>query len=180
MKALVLAVAAAGLVVSLSPGAAAQESKSGPLAKQLTAALDAAKLDSLAVRDPSNADTFYAVLYFPGVELLAVSAKYAAPAALGVKLNQHDYKNVYIDLNSASLVDSKVFIEDMGADGLAATHEENKPFDSVTNGTKPTMFDGEWKKQKLSEDEYKKAFAAADDKYSEMLTALIAQLKKTS
>ena len=180
MKALVLACVAAGLVASLSPGAAAQESKSGPLAKQLAAALDAAKLDSLAVRDPSNADTFYAVLYFPGVQILAVSAKYAAPAALGAKLDHKDYKNAYIDLNSASLVDSKVFIEDMGADGLQATHEENKPFDSVTNGTKSTIFDGEWKKQKLSEDEYKKTYAAADDTYAQMLTALIAGLKKVS
>lgn len=180
MKAVALACLAAGLVVSLPAGAAGQESKSAPLVKQLAAALDAAKLDSVAARDPASQDTFFAVLYFPGVQLLAVSAKYSVPAALGVKVAQKDYKNVYIDLNSASAVESKVLIEDMGADGLQPTHEENKPFDSVTTGAKQTIFDGEWKKQKLSEDDYKKAFSAADDKYAQMLTALIAQLKKPS
>lgn len=175
-----LACVAVGLILSLSTVAQAQESKSAPLARQLAAALDAAKLDSVAVRDPSQTDTFFAVLYFPGAELLAVSARYSAPALIGVKLAQKSYKDVYIDLNSASLVDSKLFIEDMGADGLQSKHEENKAFDSVTNGAKQTAFDGEWKKQKLSEDDYRKLFADADERYASMLTALIAQLKKTS
>jgi hypothetical protein len=168
------------LTLSLASPAGAQESKSAPLAKQLAAALDAAKLDSVAARDPSQEDKFFAVLYFPGLELLTVSAKYSVPSLIGVKLAQRSYKDVYIDLNSASLVESKLFIEDMGADGLQIKHEDNKPFDSVTTGAKQMMFDGEWKKQKVSEDDYKKAFADADEKYSQILTALIAQLKKTS
>ena len=80
MKAVALACVAAGLMASLPAGAAGQESKSAPLAKQLAAALDAAKLDSVAARDPSREDTFFAALYYPGVQLLAVSAKYSAPA----------------------------------------------------------------------------------------------------
>ena len=39
---------------------------------------------------------------------------------------------------------------------------------------------GDWRKQKLSEQEYMKAFSTADERYSEVLTALLAQLKKTS
>jgi hypothetical protein len=39
-------------------------------------------------------------------------------------------------------------------------------------------FDGDWKKQKLSEEEYRKRFAAADQQYSQLLTALLAELKK--
>jgi hypothetical protein len=42
------------------------------------------------------------------------------------------------------------------------------------------MFASDWKAQKLSEDDYKKTFASADEKYSTMLTALLAQLKKPS
>ena len=42
------------------------------------------------------------------------------------------------------------------------------------------MFDGDWKKQKVSEQDYMKAFSTADERYAQILTALIAQLKKTS
>ena len=41
-------------------------------------------------------------------------------------------------------------------------------------------FNSDWKAQKLSEQEYMKTFAGADERYSQILTALIAQLKKTS
>ena len=40
------------------------------------------------------------------------------------------------------------------------------------------MFDGDWKKQKMSEQDYMKAFSAADERYTQILTALLAQLKK--
>ena len=50
----------------------------------------------------------------------------------------------------------------------------------VEMGGKRTMFDGDWKKQKLSEQDYLKAFSAADERYAEILAALLAQAKKTS
>jgi hypothetical protein len=85
-----------------------------------------------------------------------------------------------MDLNGASVADSKVFIEDPGADGLKAKREDNQPFDQVDIGGKKTMFDGDWKKQKVSEQDYMKAFSAADERYAELLAALLAQAKKTS
>jgi hypothetical protein len=180
MKAVALACLAAAVTFSVPSTASAQESKSAPLAKQLAAALDAAKLDSVAAKDPSSPDSFVAALYFPGLELLVVSAKYSAPSLLTDKILAKNYRDIYIDLNSASLLDTKVFIEDLGADGLQVKREENKPFDSYTAGVKHTMFDSEWKAQKLSEEDYKKTFATADEKYTAMLTALLGQLKKTS
>jgi hypothetical protein len=42
------------------------------------------------------------------------------------------------------------------------------------------MFDGDWKRQKVSEQDYMKTFADADARYTQILTALLAQLKKTS
>ena len=87
---------------------------------------------------------------------------------------------VYIDLNSAAEPDSKLFIEDLLVDGLKAKREENRPFDSVESRGKRTAFDGDWKKQQLSEQEYMKIFSATDERYSQMLTALLAQLKKGS
>jgi hypothetical protein len=180
MKAVASACLAATLALSLTSTAFAQDSKSAPLAKQLAAALDAAKLDSVAAKDPTSPDGFVAALYFPGLELLVVSAKYSAPSLLTDKLLAKSYRDIYIDLNSASLLETKVFVEDLGADGLQVKREENKPFDSYTAGAKHTIFDSEWKAQKLSEDDYKKTFATADEKYTAMLTALLGQLKKTS
>jgi len=174
------AVVAVALTLSISATASAQDAKSGPLAKQLASALDGAKLDSIAAADPSSPGTFVAALYFTNMELLVVSAKYTAPQLLQAKVDKKDYRDVYIDLNSASVPESKIFIEDLGADGLKAKREDNQPFDTFEQGGKRTVFDSDWKKQKLSEQDYMKAFSGADDQYSKILTALLAQLKKTS
>jgi len=168
-----------GFLVAGSP-ALAQEGKSVALAKQLAAALDAAKLDSVAAKDPSAPDRFVAALYFPGAQLLVVSAKYTAPQLLDARLAKKEYRDTYIDLSSASVPDSKIFVQDALADGLKAKRDENQPFDIFETAGKPVSFDGDWKKQKLSEQDYMKAFSTADDRYSGMLNALIAELKKTS
>lgn len=172
--------AAAVAVLSLSTAASAQESKSAPLAKQLAAALDAAKLDSIAAKDPSAPDIFFAALYFPGVQLLVVSGKYSVPQLLVERLVKKEYRDTYLDLNGASVPTTKLFLEDPGADGVKAKREENQPFDSYEADGKRLMFDGDWKKQKMSEQDYMKVFSAADERYTQILTALIAQLKKTS
>jgi hypothetical protein len=170
------------IVCVLLAGAAAaqaQDSKSTPLAKQLVAALEAGKLDSIAAKDPSNADVYVGALYIPGSQLLVVANKYPVPAALDARLTKKEYRDLYIDLNSSAPA-SRVFIEDLGADGVKIKRDENQPFDSVEINGARTMFDGDWKKQKLSEDDYNKAFAAADERYVQILTALLAQLKKGS
>jgi hypothetical protein len=172
--------AAAIAVLSLSTVASAQESKSAPLARQLAAALDAAKLDAIAAKDPSAPDIFFAALYFPGVQLLVVSGKYSVPQLLVERLVKKEYRDTYLDLNGASVPTTKLFLEDPGADGVKAKREENQPFDSYEADGKRLMFDGDWKKQKMSEQDYMKVFSAADERYTQILTALIAQLKKTS
>jgi hypothetical protein len=91
-----------------------------------------------------------------------------------------EYRDVYLDLNGASIPETKVFIEDLGADGLMADHDSNTPFDASEVAGKRTAFDGDWRRQQMSEDDYKKAFSKADEAYSEMLTALLAQVKKSS
>jgi len=175
-----LLAAASVALLLLSTVAAAQESKSAPLAKQLAAALEAAKLDCIAAKDPSAPDVFVAALYFPGVQLLVVSGKYSVPQLLNDRLVKKEYRDTYLDLNGAALPASKIFIEDPGADGLKAKREENQAFDSYEAEGKRTMFDGDWKRQKLTEQEYMKAFSAADERYTQILMALIGQLKKTS
>ena len=167
------------LALSFHAPAAAQESKSAPLAKQLAAAMDAGKLDSIAAKDMNASDVFVAALYFPG-QLLVVSGKYSVPQLLVERLGKKEYRDVYMDLNGAAAADSKVFIQDPGADGLKAKRDENQPFDIVEIGGKQTMFNSDWKAQKLSEQDYQKAFADADERYAQILTALLGQVKKTS
>ena len=176
----VAAAVAVVLTFSLATASFAQDGKSAPLAKQLAAALDSAKLDSIAAVDPADPGTFVAALYFANMQLLVVSAKYTAPQLLSAKVEKKDYRDVYIDLNSASVPASKTFIEDLGADGLKAKRDDNQPFDTFEHAGKRTVFDSDWKKQKLSEQDYMKAFSGADDEYSKILMALLAQLKKTS
>ena len=60
----------------------AQDSEPSQLAKQLAAALEAAKVESIAARDPTRPGTYVAALYFSGTELLVVSAQYAVPTLL--------------------------------------------------------------------------------------------------
>ena len=180
MSSLMRARSTAILSVLLVSGASAQETKSAALAKQLAAALDAAKLDSVAAKDPDQPDRYVAALYLPGSQLLVVSARYTAPALLNDKLAKKDYREIYIDLQSASIPETKVFIQDPGADGLKAKRAEGQAFDTYEIGGKRTAFDGDWKSQKLAEEEYLKAFSAADEQYSRMLTALISAVRKKS
>jgi hypothetical protein len=178
MKRVLRVFLAAVFVALVVNPAAAQESKSGALAKQLVAALEAAKLDSIAAKDPAGLDVYIGALYIPGFQLLVVSGSYSAPTLLDTRIVNKEYRDVYIDLNSASAPASRVLIEDLGADGLRSRREENQPYDSINATGKQVMFDSDWKKQKLSEEEYMKTFGTADERYAKMLTALLAQIKK--
>lgn len=177
LSARVLAAAACG-VFALAPAVHAQDSKSAGAAKELGATLDRLKLDSIAAPDPADPGTFVAALYFPGAQLLVVSAKYSAPALLQDKLTKKEYRDIYIDLSSASIAATKVFIMDQAADGLAYKPDDDRPADSWEQANKTTMFDGEWRKAKLSEEDYQKAFGAADTRYAQILTLLAEHAKK--
>src|SRR4051794_320847 len=168
-----LILAAAALLVA---PAAAQDSRTAALANELTTLLGQAKLDSLATRQAGSDDVFVAALYFPG-QLLVVSSKYAVPALLNERIAQSKYRDAYIDLNVAVDPTTKVFIEDMGADGIRSRRSD-KAFDIYSKGETRLPFDGDWKKRKLTEDSYMATFTEAEAAYVRMLEALIAQLKK--
>jgi len=174
-------VAAAAMVANfLLPAIveAQQASKSAPLARELTQLLEQKKIDSIAGKDPARTDHYVAALYFPGLQLLVVSARYAVPMYINERFAKKEYREIYIDLNSASVAGSKVFIEDLKADGLAAERDGDQPFDIYEAGNKRTMFDGDFKKQKMTEEEYRSAFTAADEDYARNLALLIAEAKK--
>ncbi len=162
-----------GVSVALS-----QESQSSAAAKQLGEVLDRLKMDSIAAADPAEPGAFVAALYFQGAQLLVVSARYSAPSLIVDKLAKKDYRDIYIDLNAASIAGSKIFVMDQAADGLVA-RPGNGAADSWEQGNKATAFDGDWRAAKMSEDEYVKAFSAADQRYARILTLLMEQAKKT-
>jgi hypothetical protein len=180
MKAVVRGCLGAALALGVCGSAVAQESKSAPLAKKLASVLAAAKLDSVAAKDPTKPDGYVALLLIPGVQMLAISAQYPVPVLLDPRLEKGDYRETYIELNSAGVPATKVFFEDLGANGIFAKPSSDNPMDIYEAAGKRTLFNGEWGDQKLSEEEYMKAFSAADQRYAEILTALLGQLKKTS
>jgi hypothetical protein len=162
-----------GLLVAPS-AAFAQAAKSAALATELTGLLDQMKLDSVAGQ---YADQVVGALYIQGTQLLVVTGK--SSAHFDPMLKQKAYRDVYIDLNGIPDA-TKVFISDLGADGLHFKRENNRPFDSVDIGGKTISFDGDWGKAKISEQEYTKTWQSYDDRYSQLLQALIATLKKPS
>jgi hypothetical protein len=158
--------------------AAGQESnKTQGLAKQLTDLLQTQKLDAIAAK--TGEDHFAAILFIPGVQMLVVSARYAAPALLNEKIIGRQYRDVYLDLASASVPDSKLFIEDMQADGLRPVRAGNTPFDIVTRGVGAAFrCDGDHKTKKISEDEYRRTYTDFEGAYEKILVALLEQAKK--
>jgi hypothetical protein len=172
---------AALAVVMLYPGIASAQapaSKSAPLATELVKLLDSMKLDSVA--GSRSADEYVAAMYFPGSQLVVVNAKTNVPDRMKYLILQKSYKDLYVELNGAVDQQSKVFISDLGANGLQFKREKNQPFDTVDATGKTTAFDGDWRKAKLSEQEYTKIYVSQDEAYSQMLQALLETLKKPS
>ena len=138
--------------------------------------LDAAKLGAVAAK--LGSDEYVGALYFTGSQLLVVKARYIVPERMDAQLEAKNYRDVYIDLNSASVAGSKILIADFGANGLQARRRDKQAPDTVDVGGKSHAFDGDWGKAKLSEQEYTTIFQTSDAEYVRMLEALVAQLKK--
>ena len=169
---------ATALTTVFTAGAAAQEPKSAAPAKELAQLLASKKLDSIAARMPDNREEFVGALTFPG-QLMVVWAKTVAPEYINEKLIRKEYKEVYIDLNSASVPESRHFVTDLGPDGLRVKPEQRQgPADSHDLGAKTMRFDGNWRASKMKEEDYMKAHAEADAAYAKAIQALIEEIKK--
>ena len=153
-----VAVVAALAAVLVAGQVRAQESESAPLATELAELLTAAGLGAIAARDTADEDRFVAALSFPG-SLLVVSARYEVPIYVEQKIADAEYREVYIDLNAASIPQTKVLITDTGADGLSSDEDSA---DMVDTGSGPARYDGD---------------ADADAQYARMLRALLAEAR---
>jgi hypothetical protein len=152
-----------------------QESKSAPLARQLTQALEAAKLDSIGATDPSTGG-FVAALYIPGTQLLVVSGKFDTPAYGTHRLSKKEFRELYMDLMGASVAGSRLFAADVSCDGLVYRPDGDAPADTWEQASKTQVFEGA-KKAKLSDEDYLKVYSEADAQYARILALLLAQAK---
>jgi hypothetical protein len=171
--------AAVGLILACLPVPVASQaaSKSAAVAKELVQTMEAKKLDAIAAKVPDGEGNYAAALYFPNVQLLVVSGHYSAPQLMDPRLAGKQYRDTYMELSGTVTPDSKVFVQDMGAPGLSSRKQDNM-FDTWNRAGKIVTFDGEHEQQKMSEAEYQKAYTAADEEYSRILTALLAEAKK--
>jgi hypothetical protein len=167
------------VALCLPAAARAQDVKSADVARQLTQLLDSKKLDTVAIADSQNPGTFIAAMYFPGTQLLVVSAQYSAPAMLTELLARKDFRGVYVELSSASVQSSRLFVRDAYANGLMVKPSGEQPADSVETAGKEATFDGGWKKAKMTEADYLKSYADADAAYARALQSLVTHLKSS-
>ncbi len=175
-----LAVSIVVMALALGAGVArGQSSESAPLAVELARLMDEADLGAIAAKDPSGEERFVAALYFGGRQLLAVAADYAAPELLQNKIIAGDYRDVYVDLNSASSPETKFFVDDFGANGLQRSPAADAPADRYNRAGQAVMFDGDWSRQQMSEAEYGEVFAATDREFASLLSLLIAQIRES-
>lgn len=155
----------------------ADTSKSEPIARELADLMVQQKLDVFAAKDPLAANTFVAALLFPNVQLLVVAGEPSAPAAAQVQLDQKQYADIYATLQQAVKPDTKIFFQDLKADGLhsKAADTVDIMYEHVSN---QTMFDGQPSKHHLSDAEYLQKFADADTRYAHLLRILVDSLKQ--
>ena len=72
-----------------------------------------------------------------------------------------------------------MFVSDLSANGLKPKKDGNL-YDTADIGGRTYNFDGDWKKAKITEDDYTKTYSTTDEQYTQMIQALLAGLKKSS
>ncbi len=153
-------------------------SKSSALAEELGKLMDDAGLTAVSARYPDVENRYAAALYFSGRQLLVIAGDYEAPQLLNVKIVAGNYRDVYVDLNSSSPPETRLFVDDYGANGLA-----RMPVDGITDrftrANQVLLFNGDWDGQQLSETSYNEAYSTADSDFAEMLSLLIDQVAES-
>jgi hypothetical protein len=158
------------------PAAQRQTGTSAAAVKELSAFLTSHNQAAIAARDPESG-AFVAALFYPGIQLLVVSGKPAAEAATVAQLAAKNYQDVYAALQDQAARTGRLFVQDLGADGLI---DGGESVDIVYEEGRQMLFDGNPRGHKLSEKAYRDAFASADARYARMLAVLLTEAKRTS
>ncbi|MBA3639403.1 MAG: hypothetical protein H0W53_08975 [Acidobacteria bacterium] len=159
------------LQAAAAPAAERANVRSPDLVKQLTEVMAERRLSAIAARDPEAPDRYVAAMLFPGVQLLLISARSDAPAYIDAEMSAQKYGNVYAALHQG-VTDSKLFVQDMGGDGLHGTADRN-PDIVYERGVQRHLLDGDHKAVKMSSDAYTKHVEALDRRYARLLTLVL-------
>ena len=162
---------ALGAVLATAAGVA---QSSPDLAAELVRLMNERKVTAWSARDPADEGRFVAAM-LTGQQLLVIRARYSAPALLRERILKSEHQQVYGDLHSAGDRPGRVFVIDSGADGLKLSRDSSDVCwrDAETQ----TIFNLDWKGQKLKEADYRRRFEDDDKSYAEMLSTLISAIK---
>jgi hypothetical protein len=169
------AIAVAVCWAALPHPARAQDTRSAGVAKELATLMAERKLEAFAAQDPAAPDRFVAALAFPGVQMLVVDARSSSPDYIKWQIQEKQYADAYSTLNSTAVPDTKLFIQDMGCNGLS--HGSEHVDVMYERNSDQMLFDGKGRASGLSREEYVKKLGSADERYSAMLTLLLEQLR---
>lgn len=175
---LIAAVTSLALLAVPSLGAA-QEAATRDAVTSLVALMEQARLDAFATRDAGDGDGYLSVMHVKGVQLLVVRSRHPVPAALDARIAARDFQGAYADHNGSTIREGKLFVMDMGADGLVPRPARGQAFDiAYEDGARETRLDGDWRRQGLSEEAYRLRVADIEHRYSSILNALVAALRR--
>jgi hypothetical protein len=173
----ICSVLAASTLMVCSPAFAAGTGagQSSKEAAALVALMKSQGVDVVAAPDPAVPGRLVAAMLIPDVQLLVVAGKSTAPDYVQAQLAQRQFREVYTILNATAVLDSKLFFQDMGCDGL--TDGDSGIDIMYERGKNQTIFDGDWKRQKISRADYQAKAEKADDEYGRMLAVLTQSLQ---
>jgi hypothetical protein len=162
-------IVALGIAFGLAASSHAAASEAD-VVKQLTTAMTEQHLDAIATVDPANPSRFIAAMLVPGAQLLVVAAEYPNPSELQALIGQHNYRDVYTALHQPAAQKTRVFFIDSGCDGVQVDREMVDVM--YEKGASQVLFDGDWKKSKLSQADYEQKVQDAGERYTQLVGVL--------
>jgi hypothetical protein len=164
------------LCCALTSGAStAPESKSAALAKDLSELMASRGIDAFAAQDRARPAFFVAVRSYPGVQLLLVGAESTAVEYVKYQVEHKNYGEAYTALHSSAVPATKLFVQDMGCDGL---QRDGDPVDVVYHqASTQLLLDGNGKASALSKEAYTAKAAEADARYAELLQLVLKAIR---
>lgn len=164
------------LVFTAVLGVAAAQARpfeSADAAYALARALDQSGLTAIATAVPHEPGMFVAALYFPGSQLLVVSARHPSPDRIASRIAMRRYREAYVSLLGTPTPQGKFYVRDANADGILSALPDSGDVDLVREGgVRQTAFDGQTDSQGLTSTQYDIRLAAADARYADLLTVL--------
>lgn len=170
------------MLVLLTRGAGlhAERFASADAARELVLAFEQLRLDAFAAADPAEPGTFIAALYIPGGQLLVVSAHHPSVEGVAHRITMHQYRDVYLDLQGTPTPQGKFFVQDARADGILSALPGRGDVDVVyEDGARQTLFNGDFKAQRLTAAAYDAKLAAADAHYARLLKLLTSAVRQS-